>query len=66
MELDGTKLASCSRGSNSHYIRCLVQKFSTMSTKLNKYNLKEGVENFTISKLWIPDDNLEAQYKLRK
>ncbi|KAK4721565.1 hypothetical protein R3W88_011798 [Solanum pinnatisectum] len=34
--------------------------------KLNKYNLKEGLENFTISKLWIPHDNLEVQYKLRK
>ncbi|KAG5596128.1 hypothetical protein H5410_037360 [Solanum commersonii] len=24
-----------------------------------QYYLKEGLENFTISKLWIPDDNLE-------
>ncbi|XP_027774520.1 replication protein A 70 kDa DNA-binding subunit D-like [Solanum pennellii] len=34
--------------------------------RLNHYNLKEGLENFTISKLWIPDDNLEVQYKLMK
>uniref|UniRef100_A0A3Q7JMB5 Uncharacterized protein n=1 Tax=Solanum lycopersicum TaxID=4081 RepID=A0A3Q7JMB5_SOLLC len=34
--------------------------------RLNHYNLKEGLENFTISKCWIQDDNLEVQYKLRK
>ncbi|MCD7467041.1 hypothetical protein HAX54_004227, partial [Datura stramonium] len=30
--------------------------------KLNTYNLKKGLENFTVSKIWIPDDKLELQY----
>ena len=47
-------------------VQSLCGKEFVFKLRLNHYNLKEGLENFTISKLWIPDDNLEVQYKLRK
>ncbi|KAH0714993.1 hypothetical protein KY284_007898 [Solanum tuberosum] len=46
-------------------VQSLYGKEFIFKLRLNHYNLKEGLENFTISKLWIPDDNLEVQYKLR-
>ncbi|KAG5616057.1 hypothetical protein H5410_015881 [Solanum commersonii] len=47
-------------------VQSLCGKEFVFKLRLNHYNLKEGLENFTISKLWIPNDNLEVQYKLRK
>uniref|UniRef100_A0A3Q7EYD7 Replication protein A 70 kDa DNA-binding subunit B/D first OB fold domain-containing protein n=1 Tax=Solanum lycopersicum TaxID=4081 RepID=A0A3Q7EYD7_SOLLC len=47
-------------------VQSLCGKEFVFKLRLNHYNLKEGLENFTISKLWIPDDNLEVKYKLRK
>ncbi|XP_069150267.1 replication factor A protein 1-like [Solanum lycopersicum] len=47
-------------------VQSLCGKEFVFKLRLNHYNLKEGLENYTISKLWIPDDNLEVQYKLRK
>uniref|UniRef100_K4C487 Probable purine permease n=1 Tax=Solanum lycopersicum TaxID=4081 RepID=K4C487_SOLLC len=47
-------------------VQRLCGKEFVFKLRLNHYNLKEGLENFTISKLWILDDNLEVQYKLRK
>ncbi|XP_015057538.1 uncharacterized protein LOC107003768 [Solanum pennellii] len=47
-------------------VQSLCGKEFVFKLRLNHYNLKEGLENFTISKLWISDDNLEVQYKLRK
>ncbi|KAH0781466.1 hypothetical protein KY290_001064 [Solanum tuberosum] len=47
-------------------VQSLCGKEFVFKLRLNHYNLKEGLENFTISKLWIPDDDLEVQYKLRK
>ncbi|XP_069149265.1 replication protein A 70 kDa DNA-binding subunit D-like [Solanum lycopersicum] len=47
-------------------VQSLCGKEFVFKLRLNHYNLKEGLENFIISKLWIPDDNLEVQYKLRK
>ncbi|KAG5594567.1 hypothetical protein H5410_035799 [Solanum commersonii] len=41
-------------------VQSLCGKKIIFKLKLNHYNLKEGIENFTISKLWIPDDNLEV------
>ncbi|KAG5615580.1 hypothetical protein H5410_015404 [Solanum commersonii] len=46
-------------------VQSLCWKEFIFKPKLYKYNLK-GLENFTISHLWIPDGNLEVQYKLRK
>ncbi|XP_060169962.1 replication protein A 70 kDa DNA-binding subunit B-like isoform X2 [Lycium barbarum] len=47
-------------------IESLCGKDFVYKLKLNKFNLVEGFENFTVSKLWIPDEDLEVQYKLRK
>uniref|UniRef100_A0A3Q7FG11 Uncharacterized protein n=1 Tax=Solanum lycopersicum TaxID=4081 RepID=A0A3Q7FG11_SOLLC len=47
-------------------VQSLCGKEFVFKLRLNHYNLKEGLENYTISKLWIPDDNLEVQYKLSK
>ncbi|KAK4357463.1 hypothetical protein RND71_023073 [Anisodus tanguticus] len=34
--------------------------------KLSSYNLKDGLENFTVTKLFRPDEELELQYTLHK
>ncbi|KAM3358574.1 hypothetical protein P3S68_021507 [Capsicum galapagoense] len=48
------------------HIRSLCGKDFIFKLKLNSYNLKRGLENFIVSKLWIPDENLELEYKLRE
>ena len=34
--------------------------------KLNDYNLKKGLENFTTSKLFTPDEKLKLEQELKK
>ncbi|XP_070044305.1 replication protein A 70 kDa DNA-binding subunit B-like [Nicotiana tomentosiformis] len=47
-------------------IQSLCGKEFIFKLRLNNYNLKEGLENYTVSKLFIPDENLELQYTTRK
>ncbi|MCE5166796.1 Coatomer subunit gamma-2, partial [Datura stramonium] len=44
----------------------LLVKKDSLKLKLNTYNLKEGLENFTVSKHWIPDDKLKLEDNVRK
>ncbi|PHT54094.1 hypothetical protein CQW23_08556 [Capsicum baccatum] len=37
-----------------------------LDTSAHNYNLKKGLKNFTVSKLWIPYEKLELEYKLMK
>ncbi|PHT41296.1 hypothetical protein CQW23_20150 [Capsicum baccatum] len=60
------KLSSLDNNDVPSHIQSLCGKDFIFKLKLNSYNLKEGLENFTISKLWIPDEKLELQYKLMK
>ncbi|MCE5166954.1 hypothetical protein HAX54_031103, partial [Datura stramonium] len=47
-------------------IERLCGKDFIFKLKLNTCNLKEGLENFTVSKVWIPDDKLELEYMQRE
>ncbi|MCE5166472.1 hypothetical protein HAX54_020126, partial [Datura stramonium] len=47
-------------------IERLCGKDFVFKIKLNTYNLKEGLENFTVSKVWIPDNKLELEYMQRE
>ncbi|KAM3303993.1 hypothetical protein P3S67_015025 [Capsicum chacoense] len=60
------KLSSLDNNDVLAHIQSLYGKDFIFKLKLNSYNLKEGLENFTISKFWIPDENLELGYKLKK
>ncbi|PHU13606.1 hypothetical protein BC332_14811 [Capsicum chinense] len=60
------KLSSLDNNDVPAHIQSLCGKDLIFKLKLNSYNLKEGLENFTVSKLWIPDEKLELEYKLMK
>ncbi|XP_052290936.1 uncharacterized protein LOC112497129 [Citrus sinensis] len=47
-------------------IQSLCGKDFVYKLKLNDYNLKEGLENFTVSKLFTPDEKLELEQELKK
>ncbi|XP_070015167.1 replication protein A 70 kDa DNA-binding subunit D-like [Nicotiana sylvestris] len=47
-------------------IQSLCKKEFIFKLKLNNYNLQEGLENFTVSKVFVPVENLEIQYQSRK
>lgn len=47
-------------------IQSLCGKYFVYKLKLNDYNLKEGLENFTVSKLFTPDEKLELEQELKK
>ena len=44
-------------------IQNLCGKEFLFKIKLNEYNLKEGLENYSISKIFTPDCKLEMDYK---
>ncbi|KAM3398141.1 hypothetical protein P3S68_001655 [Capsicum galapagoense] len=60
------KLSSLDNNNVPAHFQSLYGKDFIFKLKLNSYNLKEGLENFTVSKLWIPDEKLELEYKLNK
>ncbi|KAF3614721.1 hypothetical protein FXO37_35843 [Capsicum annuum] len=60
------KLSSLDNNNFSAHTQSLCWKDFIFKLKLNSYNLKEGLENFTVSKLWIPYEKLELEYKLKK
>ncbi|KAM3358767.1 hypothetical protein P3S68_021700 [Capsicum galapagoense] len=60
------KLSSLDNNDVPAHIQSLYGKDFIFKLKLNSYNLKEGLENFTISKFWIPDENLKLGYKLKE
>ncbi|XP_062086343.1 uncharacterized protein LOC133792451 [Humulus lupulus] len=47
-------------------IQSLCGKDFVYKLRLNDYNLKEGLENFTVSKVFMPDEKLEQQHQLKK
>ncbi|KAH9726437.1 hypothetical protein KPL70_008259 [Citrus sinensis] len=47
-------------------IQSLCEKNFVYELKLNDYNLKEGLENFTTPKLFTPDEKLELEQELKK
>ncbi|XP_062089333.1 uncharacterized protein LOC133795887 [Humulus lupulus] len=47
-------------------IETLCGKDFVYKLGLNKYNLKEGLENFTVSKIFVPDEKLERDHELKK
>ncbi|XP_062085727.1 uncharacterized protein LOC133791832 [Humulus lupulus] len=47
-------------------IQSLCEKDFVYKLRLNDYNLKEGLENFTVSKVFMPDEKLEQQHQLKK
>ncbi|MCE3215481.1 hypothetical protein HAX54_002555 [Datura stramonium] len=47
-------------------IERLCRKDFVFNIKFNTYSLKEGFENFTVSKVWILDDKLELEYMQRE
>ena len=34
--------------------------------KLSSFNLKEGLENYTVTKVYVPDEELELQHRINK
>ncbi|PHU17294.1 hypothetical protein BC332_12989 [Capsicum chinense] len=60
------KLSSLDNNDVPAHIQSLCGKDFIFKLKLNSYNLKEGLRNFTVSKLWIPYEKLELEYKLMK
>ncbi|XP_047268566.1 uncharacterized protein LOC107870416 isoform X3 [Capsicum annuum] len=60
------KLSSLDNNDVPAHIQSLCGKDFIFKLKLNSYNLKEGLKNFTVSKLWIPYEKLELEYKLMK
>ncbi|KAM3397935.1 hypothetical protein P3S68_001449 [Capsicum galapagoense] len=60
------KLSSLDNNDFSAHTQSLCWKDFIFKLKLNSYNLKEGLENFTVSKLWIPYEKLKLEYKLKK
>ncbi|KAF3623076.1 hypothetical protein FXO38_30933 [Capsicum annuum] len=60
------KLSSLDNNDVPSHIQSLCGKDFIFKLKLNSYNLKEGLENFTVSKFWIADEKLELQDKLMK
>ncbi|XP_059289430.1 uncharacterized protein LOC132042936 [Lycium ferocissimum] len=59
------RLASGDNGIPSQ-IENLCGKEFVFKLKLNSYNLKDGLENFTVIKLFPPDEELELQHTLAK
>ncbi|XP_009593992.1 replication protein A 70 kDa DNA-binding subunit D-like isoform X1 [Nicotiana tomentosiformis] len=47
-------------------IQSFCKKEFIFKIKLNNYNLQEGLENFTVSKVFVPVENLEIQFQSRK
>ena len=47
-------------------IETLCGKDFVYKLRLNEYNLKEGLENFTVSKIFVPDEKLERDHELKK
>ncbi|PHU04929.1 hypothetical protein BC332_25751 [Capsicum chinense] len=60
------KLSSLDNNDVPAHIQSLCGKYFIFKLKLNRYNLKEGLENFIVSKLWIPAEKLELDYKLKR
>ncbi|PHT68055.1 hypothetical protein T459_27542 [Capsicum annuum] len=60
------KISSLDNNDVPAHIQSLYGKDFIFNLKLNSYNLKKGLENFTISTFWIPDENLELGYKLKE
>ncbi|KAF3630745.1 hypothetical protein FXO38_26986 [Capsicum annuum] len=54
------KLSSLDNNDVPAHILSLCGKDFIFKLKLNSYKLKKGLKNFTVSKLWIPDENLES------
>ncbi|KAK4721440.1 hypothetical protein R3W88_011673 [Solanum pinnatisectum] len=44
----------------------LCSKEFVFKLKLSKYNLKEGLENYTVTKIYLPDEQLELQHRINK
>ncbi|KAK4721309.1 hypothetical protein R3W88_011542 [Solanum pinnatisectum] len=47
-------------------IEALCSKEFVFKLKLSKYNLKEGLENYTVTKMYLPDEQLELQHHINK
>ncbi|KAG5609691.1 hypothetical protein H5410_020972 [Solanum commersonii] len=47
-------------------IEALCGKEFVFKLKLSKYNLKEGLENYTVTKMYLPDEQLELQHRINK
>ncbi|KAM3270638.1 putative protein isoform X3 [Capsicum chacoense] len=60
------KLSSLDNNDVPAHVQSLCEKDFIFKLKLISYNLKEGLENFIVSKLWISDEKLELEYKLNK
>ncbi|KAF3663057.1 hypothetical protein FXO38_10823 [Capsicum annuum] len=60
------KLSSLNNNDVPAHIQRLCGKYFIFKLKLNSYNLKEGLENFIVSKLWIPAEKLKLDYKLKR
>ncbi|KAM3281384.1 hypothetical protein P3S67_028405 [Capsicum chacoense] len=60
------KLSSLDNNDVPAHIQSLCGKYFIFKLKLNSYNLKEGLKNFTVSKLSIPYEKLELEYKMMK
>ncbi|XP_062101015.1 replication factor A protein 1-like [Humulus lupulus] len=47
-------------------IETLCGKDFVYKLRLNEYNLKEGLENFTVSKIFVPNEKLEQEHESKK
>nr|XP_009787500.1 PREDICTED: uncharacterized protein LOC104235438 isoform X1 [Nicotiana sylvestris] len=61
-----SRLSSSDNNDVPAQIQSLIGKDFIFKLKLNSYNLQEGLENFTVSKIFILVENLEMQYQSRK
>ncbi|KAH0729426.1 hypothetical protein KY289_000614 [Solanum tuberosum] len=47
-------------------IESLCGKEFVFKLKLTNFNLKEGLENYTVTKVFVPDEELELQHRINK
>uniref|UniRef100_A0A3Q7IIZ4 Replication factor A C-terminal domain-containing protein n=1 Tax=Solanum lycopersicum TaxID=4081 RepID=A0A3Q7IIZ4_SOLLC len=49
-----------------HQIQSLCGMELVFKLKLSSFNLKEGLENYTVTKVYVPDEELELQHRINK
>ena len=47
-------------------IESLCSKDIVFKLKFTNFNLKEGLENYKVTKVFVPDEDLELQHRINK
>lgn len=69
IDTSGSKLINRMSKGDMHVplqIESLYGKEFVVMLKLSKFNLKEGLGNCTVTKVFVPDEELEIQHRIKK